>query len=71
MIYRKLRLPTPTTLLKLVHIFNGLTVYIGVRRTQCNFQAYSEAEFGRTLRMALGGAILATRQDVVVALVRT
>ena len=28
---------------------------------------WDEAEFGRTLRMALGGAILATRQDAVVA----
>ena len=30
---------------KLVHIFNGRTVYIGVRRTQCKFQAYSDASF--------------------------
>ena len=30
---------------KLVHLFNGRTVYIGVRRKRCSFQAYSDASF--------------------------
>ena len=30
---------------KLVHIFNGRSVYIGVRRKRCTFPAYSDASF--------------------------